>query len=58
MTSSDRSYSSHGTVNKLSMLNNNALKSIVTDKDQRRSVVVAVKGLLSGEVRDGDLESG
>lgn len=40
------------------MLNNNALKSIVTDKDQRRSVVVAVKGLLSGEVGDGDLESG
>lgn len=44
-------YKSHNTKERLAELDNKKLMTLVTDKDQRKSVVNALKGITSGEVR-------
>lgn len=43
-------YKSHNTKDRLAELDNKKLMTLVTDKDQRKSVVNALKGIASGEV--------
>jgi hypothetical protein len=43
-------YNSHNTKERLSKLDAKKLMPILQDKEQRRSVVNAVKGIASGEV--------
>lgn len=45
------SYSTHGSREKLASLNAKSLAPLVPDKEQRKTVVAALKGLLSGDVR-------